>query len=196
MTLNGQEIRHALHPGPVREYLKTLAESDEFIKATGDSISPKRMGDRECVLRFLAFHINPWEDYSINDLDGYLGKSMDKINSLSWSQRDSITADFNKAMCAAYKVFDDDAFRKPRDENGRRSPVNRALFEAWSVQLARCSPEQINLLVKQSTGVQRRFRCLMNEDDNFDRSVSYSTGIPRRVRKRFQAIAQLVKEII
>ena len=51
MTLNGQEIRHALHPGPVREYLKRLAESDEFIKATNGSVKPDRMADRECVLR-------------------------------------------------------------------------------------------------------------------------------------------------
>lgn len=49
LTLNGQEIRHALNPGPVRSYLKELAESDEFIKATDNSISTIRMADRECV---------------------------------------------------------------------------------------------------------------------------------------------------
>lgn len=28
MKLNAQEIRHALHPGPVRDFLKALADSD------------------------------------------------------------------------------------------------------------------------------------------------------------------------
>ena len=59
MTLNGQEIRHALHPGPIRKYLKELAQSSEFKKATRYSIKESRMADRECVLRFLAFHIAP-----------------------------------------------------------------------------------------------------------------------------------------
>ena len=51
IPLNGQEIRHALNPGPVREYLKTLARSTEFVYATNSSIKPNRMTDRECVLR-------------------------------------------------------------------------------------------------------------------------------------------------
>src|SRR5277367_4407318 len=73
LTLNGQEIRHALHKGPVRGFLKTLAASDEFQRATDYSVKTERMADRECVLRFMAFHIDPWEEYASNDLDGYLG---------------------------------------------------------------------------------------------------------------------------
>ena len=54
VPLNGHEIRHALNPGPVREYLKALARSTEFVYATNGSIKPNRMADRECVLRFLS----------------------------------------------------------------------------------------------------------------------------------------------
>ena len=65
--LNGQEIRHALVPGPVRSYLKTLSELEEFLEATDRSIAKKRMADRDCVLRFLSFHIDDWEKYAAND---------------------------------------------------------------------------------------------------------------------------------
>ena len=196
ITLNGQEIRHAVHPGPARTYLKRIAESNEFMTATGGSINSKRMADRECVLRFLAFHIDPWEDYSANDLDGFLGASMEKINKTNSEDRDAFTEDFNKAMVAALKIFGDDAFRKPRGENGRRRPVNRALFESWSVQLARCSPRQINALVESGEEIRHRFACLVEEDGDFDKAISYSTGSPQRVRKRFQAIKQLVEEYV
>ena len=196
MTLNGQEIRHALNPGPVREYLKVLAQSGEFTEATSNSIKEIRMADRECVLRFLAFHIEPWEEYATNDLDGYLGKAMGKINRMHSYERDSLTVDFRKAMRAASEIFGENAFRKPPGENNRRRPVNRALFEAWSVQLVRCSPEQIDILVERREDVQRRFMQLMREDDDFDRAVSSGTGAPRRVRKRFQAIQQLVEELV
>ena len=196
MTLNGQEIRHALNPGPVRDYLKLLAQSSEFKKATHHSIKELRMADRECVLRFLAFYIDPPDKYATNDLDGYLGKVMKKINKMSLDDRDSLTTDFKKAMCAASDIFGRYAFRKRISMHDRRRPVSKALFESWSVQLARCSPEQMRVLIKKREDVQRRFIQLMSEDDDFNNAISYSTGTPRRVRKRFQAIKQLVEEFI
>lgn len=195
LTLNGQEIRHALHKGPVREYLKRLAESDEFIRATDNSIKTGRMADRECVLRFLAFYIEPWEKYNENDLNGYLGKAMDKINAMSPAARDAIASEFKKAMRAACDIFGDDAFRKRTSADAQRRPVNKALFETWSAALARNSPEQIARLVEKKEETRRAFIKLMNEDDEFERSVSYSTSTPSRVEKRFAAIESIVSEL-
>ena len=195
MTLNGQEIRHALNPGPVRDYLKELAGSEEFTRATNNSVSPSRMGDRECVLRFLAFHIEPWEDYTANDLDGHLGHAMKKVNLMSQDERDALAEDFKRSMSAAYSIFEEEAFRKPRGENNRRRPVSRALFDSWSVQLARCSTEEIATLIQRRDEVQEKFRSL-TEDAEFDNVISASTGTPTRVRRRFQAIKDLVEEVV
>ena len=195
MTLNGQEIRHALNPGPVRNYLKQLAESKEFTTATNDSVKPIRMGDRECVLRFLAFHMEPWENYAANNLDGYLGHAMKKVNEMRLEDRDALAEDFKKAMCAGFDIFGEEAFRKPRGENNRRRPVSKALFDSWSVQLARCSPEQIATLIERREDVQKRFK-LLTEDAEFDNVISASTGTPARVRRRFQAIKELVEEVV
>ena len=194
MTLNGQEIRHALNPGPVRDYLKELAEFDEFKKATDDSINPKRMADRECVLRFLAFYITPWEGYSSSDLNGYLIRTMQEINDMSECERNNFAADFRRAMLAAFNIFGENAFRK--SSNGRRSPINKGIFEAWSVQLAHCLPEQISTLVERRNDVQCSFKKLMTEDGDFLEAISYATGSPQNVQKRFRAIEQLVKEFV
>ena len=194
LTLNGQEIRHALHRGPVREYLKNLAESQEFLKATNGSISPRRMADRECVLRFLAFHIEPWEKYRDNSLDDYLGNTMDRLNEMSDSERQAIAEQFAKAMRAAFRIFDDDAFRKRYRMEDNRRPVSKALFETWSVQLARCSPEDITSLVRKKKSVRNAFVSVLNNNREFDRAISYSTGTPARVRLRFRAIKELVEE--
>ena len=194
VTLNGQEIRHALNPGPVRDYLKELAESDEFKKATDDSISPKRMADRECVLRFLAFYITPWKGYSSSDLNGYLVRTMQEINDMSECERNNFAVDFRKAMLAASDIFGENAFRKPSSE--RRLPINKGIFEAWSVQLAHCLPEQIRVLVERRNEIQCRFKKLVIEDGDFLEAISYATGSPQNVQKRFQAIEQLVKEFV
>ena len=196
MALNGQEIRHALHSGPAREYLKKLAETQDFLEATRRSVKSDRMADRECVLRFLAFNIDTWEEYNTDDLDGYLGRAMTKINAMSEDDRERIALDFEKAMRAAFRIFGDDAFRKRNDTKHSRRPVNRALFEAWSVQLARCSAVEIEELIDKREEVKKRFISLMNEDGDFDRAISYGTGTPRRVKKRFGAIAELTAEVL
>lgn len=192
MTLNGQEIRHALHPGPVREYLKDLAEADEFLEATKRSIKAERMADRECVLRFLAFHIEPWEDYAANDLDGYLGMAMRTINKMNRKDRLTLSADFKKAMQAASDIFESDAFRKRYDRDDRRRQISKALFEVWSVGFARRSDQEIKTLVRRRRRIIARFISLMNEDQEFDVAISYSTGTPSRVRKRFRAVEELI----
>lgn len=192
MTLNGQEIRHALHPGPVRNYLQELAETEEFLKATSRSIKTARMADRECVLRFLAFYIEPWEKYYANDLDGYLGLTMKKINSIDSCKLADLLGDFKKAMRAASDIFGRNAFRKQYSRNDRRRPVSKALFEAWGVGLARRSEDEIEGLVNHRESVVDQFMALMNNDLEFETAISYSTNSPTRVRKRFQAIEELI----
>ena len=193
MPLNGQEIRHALNPGPARTFLEDLALSEEFIASTDGSIAVHRMADRECVLRFLAFHVNGWGGYSSNDLDGYLVRGMRAVNEMTDAERRILATDFKKAMLAAFDLFGKNAFRKMA--SGRRGRVNRALLEAWSVQLARCSPEQIAILVEHREDVLRGFENLLY-DGEFEQSITYSTNAPWRVHKRFEAIGNLIKETI
>ena len=196
MPLNGQEIRHALNPGPVRQYLKTLAGSTEFVYSTNGSIKPNRMADRECVLRFLAFHMEPWEQYSADSLDSHLETAMKAINAMAPDRQEALTADFRKAMSAAPRIFGNDAFRKRYRSSAGRSLISMPLFETWAVQLARCSPDQIERLVAQREAVRNRFVALLNEDAEFEKAISMSTGTSQRIRKRFTAIRDLVQEFL
>ena len=198
IKLNGQEIRHALISGPIREYLKKLSVTKEFLEATNRSIKPGRMADRDCVLRFLAFHIDDWRNYTANDIDGYLTDAMKRINKMTEQERDSIAADFKKAMRAASDIFSEDAFRKLDQDQGapRRGRINKALFGAWAVGLARRSRKEINRLVRDHARVREGFMVLLKDDQEFERAISYSTGTPARVRKQFQAIDDLIEECL
>ena len=196
ITLNGQEIRNALNRGPVRGFLKELAETKEFVKATNNSISPKRMNDRDCVLRFLAFYMRHWKEYVNNDVDGYLDDTMKSINRMTEQERESAAAVFKEAMLSAYDIFGNQAFRKPPLDDGKLRPINKALFGAWSVGLARRSPKEVKQLVRNRARVEREFKLLLENDREFDTAISYSTGTPGRVRKQFQAIDDLIGECI
>lgn len=55
--LNNQEMRNALYLGKSTDLLIMLSESSEFLKATGSSLSSKRMKDKYIILRFLGFYL-------------------------------------------------------------------------------------------------------------------------------------------
>lgn len=193
--LNPQEIRHAIDQGKAREFIKSLAKSEEFQKATDGSINPARMQDRECVLRFLAFCLTKPEHYSANGLDDFLTDAMVKINLLSCDERMRFADDFKKAMRAAYNIFGDHAFRKP--SKAGRYPINKTLFETWSVQLGYyCTQAQIDKLVEKRQDIQKQFALQLEEDVEFANAVSQSTADPKHIRKRFQAVKEIIEGVI
>ena len=135
--MNNQEIRHAFNAVPVREFLKDLVSTEEFLSATKRSVTDKRMFARECALRFLAFFLVEWREYKNNDLGGFLNATMKKINELDGDQPAELKSIFQNSMIASRRVLGDDAFRKRYHEGAPRSPISKALFETWSVALAK-----------------------------------------------------------
>ncbi len=195
MPLSGQEIRHALNQGASTSLLEKLAKSEEFQMAVTGSVSPKRMTDRECVLRFLAFKLcSPYDYSSRGDLDTFLNDRMRQINELGMDDLELLEHDFKRAMVAAGRIFKDRAFRKYPLEL-RRSPVSKALFEAWSVNLAKLDDGQLESLVDRSGRLLEMFTDLMY-DTEFMNAISYGTGDSRRIHYRFKRIEEIIKETL
>ena len=62
--LERQEVRNCIFLGEATKLLKELSEADYFRRAIDNGVSPRRMKDREVVLRYLAFKIFNYEtDY-------------------------------------------------------------------------------------------------------------------------------------
>jgi Protein of unknown function DUF262 len=196
LPLSSQEIRHALNPGKARDLLKELAESKEFLDATAGGISDRRMVDRECVLRFLAFATSPYGEYAEGDVDAYLNEKMAELNAMDSHCRKTLGIRFRRAMIAAKGIFEDDAFRKRYTSGAPRKPINKALFETWSVNLDACTQEEITLLMLKQDQVKDQFMQLLNEDRAFETAISLGTGDPAKVRKRFSAIEQLIRRVL
>jgi Protein of unknown function DUF262 len=199
LPLSLQEIRHALNQGKSTKLLEKLAESIEFRNVVHGSVNGKRMLDREFILRFLAFLILPYTDYKATEFDGFLSEIMTTINEKSDEEINDLEIKFKNAMQAADKIFGNDAFRKRYHIDGKRKPVNKALFESWSVNLSKLTHEQINLLEERKEKLKTGFILLMNEKDkepSFEASISYGTGNLSKVKRRFSAIEELIKEIL
>ena len=109
---------------------------------------------------------------------------MKTLNNVPSGRLQTLTADFTRAMRAAGPHLGNDAFRKRYHPNDGRHQISMALFEAWSVQLARCSGEQVDQLVDRQAEVRDRFMALLNGDSEFEKAISISTGASQRIRKR------------
>jgi hypothetical protein len=194
LPLSAQEIRHALNQGPATRLLKELAESPEFKQATDHGIRTQRMHERECVLRFFAFVLTPPADYGSADLDSFLNDKMVELNGMSEARLGRLVERFFRMLDAAVTILDVYAFRKLRSHR-QRGPVNKALFEAWSVNLEALSDDQHRRLLDRRESLLDRYELLCAEP-TFNASVSMGTGDPARVRYRFAAVEKLLLEVL
>ena len=80
---------------------------------------------------------------------------------------------------------------------GRRGTINRALFDAWAVNFDQLSDAEIKYLASHSKGrlVLGKFISLL-EDEEFNAAITYSTGDPKRVKKRFTEIKRILEEVL
>lgn len=190
--LVGQEIRHALNPGPARDLLRELAASEEFLRATDGSVKPGRMADRECVLRVLAFRALGDDSYG-GKLDDFLTNAMKHLNRAP-ALHPSLRVDFRRAMSLAWDLFGKEAFRKPNRPGYKRwrSPVNKPLFESLGVALAEVPEERVGGLMGRKGEVAADLRALMDDAEFFE-SISVGTQTTRQVKIRFGRMRELVQ---
>lgn len=197
LKLEPQEIRHALFQGVPSMFIAELAELEEFKAATTWSIKSYRMLDRDFANRFLAFYIFPFEKYQ-PDLDTFMSKAMATTASMSEVGKEKIKSDFAAAMVLNQKVFGENAFRKIPLKNERRKPLNKALFEVFSVLFAKLDEAERTKLLKKKKEFVREFTNLLykDEENRFFWAVSSSTGDRSRVNYRFSKVKSLINQFL
>ncbi|MDR2274896.1 MAG: DUF262 domain-containing protein [Sphingobacterium sp.] len=194
LILTQQEIRNALYPG-VSEFLKKLAESPAFRKATSFSVSDKRMLDREFVLRFLAFRLLEMDAYS-GDLDAFLNKALGKLDDCENSLLIQLEIEFYQSMEMAWQIFGEYAFRKRYSNESKKYPINKALFEVWTVLFSRLEKGSRDLIIREKERVNDLFLDLMNEDIEFNASITSGTNKKQNVYKRFESINNILQTVL
>jgi hypothetical protein len=195
VPLSPQELRHALNPGKVASmFLRNLAESKEFRKVINLSDSKKkRMDDREFVLGSLAFTLTSYKDYKEETRDSFLSKALSKINNLSQAELINIARQFKKAMMTAWEIFGQNAFRKISNKNKKKYPVNKSLFEVWSVNLSQLNDEEIQTLKNRKQQLIDKFISYVDNDKEFLASISQAAN---KVEYRFSTVEKIIQEVL
>ncbi|MGI2908331.1 DUF262 domain-containing protein [Tolypothrix sp. VBCCA 56010] len=194
VPLSNQELRHALNPGEAIKILAKLASFYEFKRVVNLSDSKKkRMDDREFVLGFLAFYLIYYKEYKDETRDSFFSKALSKTNSLSTVQIKQIEEAFKKAMIAAYEIFGNNAFRKISHKNKRKFPINKSLFEVWSVNLAKMDTKDIQILKDRKQKLINTFVKYVDNDVDFLISISQAAN---KIEHRFETVEKIIQEVL
>ena len=194
--LTAQEIRHALNQGVPAKFVEKLSLLHSF-KETTNYIRPDRMLDRDFVTRFISFYLIPYQKYE-PDLDSFLNKGMNELKKLSKNKLDDLEKTFDDSMKTAQAIFGRHAFRKRPSKaiSIRRRPLSKALFDIWSVALAKLTKEERLVLIQRKAKVEDLSIELMNNNETFHQAISQATGDRVRVITRFETIEDLIKQIL
>ncbi len=195
LPVSAQEIRHALNLGKSTEMLKELASSDEFLTATGYGVAPDRMADRECVIRVLAFLMTDPDTYDAPEFDAFLSARMKDLNRASATERIDLAERFLLSMRRASELFGKNAFRKMRQLNAKRQPINKAVMEAWAVSLGSLSQEDFDIVLAHRDRLMQKW-VELNNHSFYSNAISQGTGDPAKVQYRFVTTRALLLEVI
>ena len=190
VPLTRQQMRNCLFMGSATRLLKTEANTQIFLKATGGSLKKTTMRDRELVNRFCAFQILPLEEYR-GDMDEYLAKALRRINNYSENEHNRLSSQFRNSLENNYRVFDRHAFRKHTEDQTSRSVINASL---WDVMTTGLSSYTGNLVEARAKRLRNAFYELM-EDYEFTRSITYGPNSVRAVRHRFDMARSMFMEV-
>mgnify|MGYP002510819876 CR=1 FL=1 len=191
LELTPQEIRHALYQGQVTRFLKRLASSDAFLKATCHSIKTERMLDQEFVLRFMAVCYYGIENYE-GLPENFLNETMDYINQQKSDRIETMEAEFAEIMTVIYKLFGNAAFRKMAPD-GRRRPINKAIYEMWCKAVFDLDPVQRQCLVERTWVLKDRYIDLCETGD-FQAYVKASDKYS--YSRRMNQVRSLIEEVL
>lgn len=191
LHLNSQEIRHALYVGKSTAMLRRLAESEEFLTVTQHSIDTERMTDCEYVNRFVAFTELKLTDYKGN-IDGFLRMALKKVNDYDDINILRVERSFRRAMNYCQRIFGRYAFRK-YNENWRRGPINKALFESWSYVFSHMTDEEMERLSNKNDILLKRFQKKLQ---NIDYINALKSGDQYSVVRRIEMTESVVREIL
>jgi Protein of unknown function DUF262 len=194
LPMSPQELRHALNPGKATKFLAKLAISDEFQQVTKLSkLRKMRMDDREFILGFLAFTLVSYKNSQNIQRNLFLSIALSKINNMSELELQEIEINFQKAMVAAWEIFGKNAFRKISRYQTKKFPINKALFEVWSVNLSLLSEDQIDILKRQKEKLIEKFVNRVDNDRDFLISVSQAA---EKIEYRFTIVEQIIQEML
>lgn len=192
LVLTPQEIRNALYQGKATKFLSKMSKNENFLLATSNSIKTDRMLDREFCLRYIAFTKLLLDEYN-NSIDDFLISGMEFLNKSEDQELEKYYSEFQNTMDVIYRIFGEYSFRKMRFD-GRRTPINKAIFEGWSVIISKLSEGDQNKIISNSKVVRKKFTEICENNASFITHIKANDK--NSIKSRLNVFSNIIKEIL
>ena len=190
LPLTRQQMRNCLFSGQATKFLKTEANTDLFKDATGHSLNPNTMRDRELINRFCAFQLLGVDHYK-GDMDDFLRRALELMNQLDASPLEKLSSEFRRSLINNKTVFGKHAFRKHAHGQDARSVINASLWDVMSTGLSRYPEHVVEARIEP---FKTAFYQLLNEEE-FIESITLGTNQVNRVKYQFARTDEMFKEV-
>lgn len=189
LPLTKQQVRNSLYMGPAARFLKSEAETDNFIRATGGSLLRTTMRDLEFVNRFCGFQILRIEGCR-EEMDEFLRQALQSMNKMSQIELAVLSAEFRNGLENNWRVFGEHGFRKQTEFQVRRFVIDASL---WDVMVTELSCYQSSKVEDRSQYIRTAFFDLM-KNEKFNSAVTYGTNDCKRVLRRVELARTMWRE--
>ncbi len=190
VPLTRQQMRNSLYMGVGTRFLKNEAQTDIFLRATGDSLNPKTMRDREFVNRFCAFQLLSSDVYR-GDMDQFLADCLRRMNQMDDTQLSTVSHQFRRSLANNIILFGRFAFRKHRPGQERRSVLNASFWDVMSTEL---SGYDENIVRSMADSIRNSIYRLLDDED-FIVAITYGPNDARKVKTRFAMTRKAIREV-
>lgn len=195
LSLNSQEIRQALNQkGEAVKFLADLCDTETFKKVAG--ISPKRMADRELVLRYIAFRFYRKGLVNLTDMSGFLDSAMEKLDEIqNVLELETISEEFKSTLRFSEVILGDNhKFSRSMVFDEQKKSLNRSLFDVITACFGEL--EDKKSLIKNKAEFMTKFsELLRDEKSEFSRAITEGTSSKAAIETRFHIMRELIKEV-
>lgn len=191
LALTRQQMRNCLFTGQATRFLKEEANTPLFKKATGGSLNPKTMRDRELINRFCGFQVLGVDKYR-GDMDDFLAKTLEAMNRMGEEDLKKLSDMFRVSLINNIRIFGKHAFRKHTRGQDARSVINASLWDVMSTGLSNYSE---HIVEARESAIRNALYDLFLNDD-FIESITLGTNQVNRVRTRFNRVGSILMEVI
>ena len=187
--LTRQEIRNCVYSGASTKLLNELASSKFFKKSVDNGIKPKRMKDREAILRCLAFSLQGPDKYA-GSIDEYMVKTMQMLNECTEEQLNEYKERAMQVFKDTTALFGKRNFRLPSGDTRGRVAIavmETVFYNFWHHKQPFTSAE------KQALA---NYMNVILGDETYKNAVRWSTSTKLQVDNRFGKSIEKFNELI
>lgn len=196
LTLNAQEIRQALNQeGYGVKFLEDVSGNAIFKKVVG--VSPKRMLDKELILRFVAFKLIDYKEFKFNKMGAFLDEGMEKLDLIKdKNELDNLEKELINVLQFSEKILGENhRFSRSIADPNKTNTLNRSLFDVITVCFSEIKNKSL-FLENKSLFMHKFLGLLQDEQSSFSRSITEGTSDRSAIEARFEIMNNLIYEVL